>query len=164
MKSPILKDMVEGDSVTVLEEMENWSKVKTEDAIIGYVENKRLEAGNNAGMEAQPQEPETSAFINPEFTSISRPYKINLAWHAVAGTAGNDTLFAVLENTKGVNVISPTWFALTNNEGDFSSFASKDYVENAHNMGVEVWGLIDNFPIRMWILMKYYLIQANGNI
>lgn len=145
VKSPILKDMVEGDSVTVLEEMENWSKVKTEDAIIGYVENKRLEAGNNAGMEAQPQEPETSAFINPEFTSISRPYKINLAWHAVAGTAGNDTLFAVLENTKGVNVISPTWFALTNNEGDFSSFASKDYVENAHNMGVEVWGLIDNF-------------------
>ena len=145
VKSPILKDMVEGDSVTVLEEMENWSKVKTEDAIIGYVENKRLEAGNNAGMEAQPQEPETSAFTNPEFTSISRPYKINLAWHAVAGTAGNDTLFAVLENTKGVNVISPTWFALTNNEGDFSSFASKDYVENAHNMGVEVWGLIDNF-------------------
>lgn len=149
VKSPILTDIQEGAEVTVLEEMENWSKVKTEDAFIGYVENKRMEKSGGAGIETQPQEkmPAEAAndFTNPEFTSISRPYKINLAWHAVAGTAGNDTLFTVLENTKGVNVISPTWFALTDNEGNFSSFASKDYVDRAHNMGLEVWGLIDNF-------------------
>ncbi len=153
VKSPILTEVVQGDSVTVLEEMENWSKVKTGDAFIGYVENKRLEKGGGSSLEieAQPQEGDASAnvggqsFLNPEFTSISRPYKINLAWHAVAGTAGNDTLVSVLEKTEGVNVISPTWFALTNNAGDFSSFASKAYVEKAHSMGLEVWGLIDNF-------------------
>ncbi len=153
VKSPILTEVVQGDSVTVLEEMENWSKVKTGDAFIGYVENKRLEKGGGSGLEieAQPQEGDASAnaggqsFLNPEFTSISKPYKINLAWHAVAGTAGNDTLVSVLEKTEGVNVISPTWFALTNNAGDFSSFASKAYVEKAHSMGLEVWGLIDNF-------------------
>ena len=44
VKSPILADVTEGARVTILEEMETWSKVKTEDAIIGYVENKRLEA------------------------------------------------------------------------------------------------------------------------
>ncbi len=153
VKSPILTEVVQGDSVTVLEEMENWSKVKTGDAFIGYVENKRLEKGGGSSLEieVQPQEGDASAnvggqsFLNPEFTSISRPYKINLAWHAVAGTAGNDTLVSVLEKTEGVNVISPTWFALTNNAGDFSSFASKAYVEKAHSMGLEVWGLIDNF-------------------
>ncbi len=153
VKSPILTEVAQGDSVTVLEEMENWSKVKTGDAFIGYVENKRLEkeGGSSLEIEAQPQEGDASAnvggqsFLNPEFTSISRPYKINLAWHAVAGTAGNDTLVSVLEKTEGVNVISPTWFALTNNAGDFSSFASKAYVEKAHSMGLEVWGLIDNF-------------------
>ncbi len=153
VKSPILTEVAQGDSVTVLEEMENWSKVKTGDAFIGYVENKRLEKGGGSGLEieAQPQEGDASAnaggqsFLNPEFTSISKPYKINLAWHAVAGTAGNDTLVSVLEKTEGVNVISPTWFALTNNAGDFSSFASKAYVEKAHSMGLEVWGLIDNF-------------------
>lgn len=147
VKSPILADLAEGDRVTVLEEMETWSKVKTEDAIIGYVENKRLEkdGGSAAGMEVQPVEEGGAVFGHPEFSCISRPYKINLAWHAVAGTAGNDTLAAALANTKGVNVISPTWFALTNNEGDFSSFASKDYVDRAHDMGLEVWGLIDNF-------------------
>ena len=153
VKSPILTEVVQGDRVTVLEEMENWSKVKTGDAFIGYVENKRLEKGGGSSLEieVQPQEGDASAnaggqsFLNPEFTSISKPYKINLAWHAVAGTAGNDTLVSVLEKTEGVNVISPTWFALTNNAGDFSSFASKAYVEKAHSMGLEVWGLIDNF-------------------
>ena len=153
VKSPILTEVAQVDSVTVLEEMENWSKVKTGDAFIGYVENKRLEkeGGSSLEIEAQPQEGDASAnaggqsFLNPEFTSISKPYKINLAWHAVAGTAGNDTLVSVLEKTEGVNVISPTWFALTNNAGDFSSFASKAYVEKAHSMGLEVWGLIDNF-------------------
>ena len=147
VKSPILEELAEGDRVTVLEEMETWSKVKTEDAVIGYVENKRLEedGGSAAGIEAQPVEEGGAVFGHSEITSISRPYKINLAWHAVAGTAGNDTLASALANTKGVNVISPTWFALINNEGDFSSFASKDYVDKAHGMGLEVWGLIDNF-------------------
>lgn len=149
VKSPILTEVSEGDTVAVLEEMENWSKVKTADAFIGYVENKRLEM-SGVGMvvediQLQPQEAGNSEFINPEFTSLIRPHKINLGWHVVAGTAGNDTLIAALENTKGVNVISPTWFALTDNEGNFSSFASSDYVNRAHSMGLEVWGLIDNF-------------------
>ena len=173
VKSHILADVTEGARVTILEEMETWSKVKTEDAIIGYVENKRLEAdgGSAAGIEAQPVEEGRAVFANPEFTSISRPYKINLAWHAVAGTAGNDTLSAALANTKGINVISPTWFALTNNEGDFSSFASKDYVDKAHNMGLEVWGLIDNFSnpdVDTYEVLSYtskraYLIEALVN-
>lgn len=151
VKSPILTEAVEGDTVIILEEMEKWSKVKTADAFIGYVENKRMEMESSlVTMDIQPQagEPQASVqseFINPEFTSLTRDHKINLGWHAVAGTAGNDTLISVLENTKGINVISPTWFALTDSEGNFSSFASADYVTRAHDIGVEVWGLIDNF-------------------
>lgn len=154
VKSPILTETAKGDTVTVLEEMENWSKVKTADAYIGYVENKRLttEDTDTPSLEAEPigqaQEGAVDTgdtFLNPEFTSISKPYKINLAWHSVAGTAGNDTLDAALQNTTGVNVISPTWFALTDNEGNFSSFATKDYVDKAHGMDIEVWALIDNF-------------------
>ena len=147
VKSPILTDVVKGDKVVVLEEMENWSKVKTEDAFIGYVENKRLTNFDTDSLIPAVEEMDgaDADYIHPEFTSISRPYKINLAWHAVAGNVGNDTLTAALANTKGVNVISPTWFALTDNEGNFSSFAAKDYVDKAHSMGVEVWALIDNF-------------------
>ncbi len=139
VKSPILTDVAEGDTVVVVEEMEKWSKVKTSDAFIGYVENKQLD---NYG--SQSPIPVTD-YEEPVYTNISKPYKINLAWHAVAGTAGNDTLASALEGTKGINTISPTWFALSDNDGNFTSFAAKDYVTKAHEQGIEVWGLIDNF-------------------
>ena len=139
IKSDILTDVSKGDQVVILEEMDTWSKVKTRDSIIGYVENKRLE---NARSEEQVP---VTDYVEPEYASQTRDHKINLVWHAVAGPAGNDTLKPMMANTKGVNVISPTWFSLSDNEGNFTSFASKEYVNAAHEMGLEVWGLIDNF-------------------
>jgi spore germination protein YaaH len=50
----------------------------------------------------------------------------------------------VLGTTKGVNVISPTWFYLDDNEGGIASLASLDYVTYCHQQGVEVWGLVSN--------------------
>ncbi|MBD5520159.1 MAG: SH3 domain-containing protein [Lachnospiraceae bacterium] len=138
IKSDILTDVSEGDSVIVLDEMETWSKVKTKDSYIGYVENKKL-------TDVHSEEPiPVTDYEEPEYTSISKNYKINLAWHAVYSVGGNDTLTEVLAGTKNINVISPTWFVLTGDAGEFTSFASKDYVSRAHDMGMEVWALISN--------------------
>ena len=138
VKSEILKDMTAGDKVIILEEMESWSKVKTGDSIIGYVENKRLE---NAAAELPIP---VTDYVEPEYTSITRDHKINLGWHVIGGPAGNDTLSEAVANTKGLNVISPTWFKLNDSEGGFVSFASQDYVDKAHGMGLEVWALVEN--------------------
>jgi len=138
VKSEILKDMTAGDKVIILEEMESWSKVKTGDSIIGYVENKRLE--NTAADAPIP----VTDYVEPEYTSITRDHKINLGWHVIGGPAGNDTLSEAVANTKGLNVISPTWFKLNDSEGGFVSFASQDYVDKAHGMGLEVWALVEN--------------------
>ena len=138
IKSDILTDVSAGDSVIVLDEMETWSKVKTKDAYIGYVENKKL-------TDAHSEEPlPVTDYEEPEYTSISKDYKINLAWHAVYSTEGNGTLAEVIADTKSINVISPTWFVLTGDAGEFTSFASKDYVDRVHDMGMEVWALISN--------------------
>lgn len=139
IKSDILTDVSEGDRVTILEKMDTWTKVKTADAFIGYVENKRL-----SEQFAEIPTPVTD-YVEPIYESNTRDYKINLAWHAVAGTAGNDTLSEVMSQTKSINVISPTWFALSDNAGNFTSYATADYVAQAHGMGLEVWGLVDNF-------------------
>ena len=139
IKSDILTDVSEGDKVIILEEMETWSKVKTEDSFIGYVENKRL-----SEQTTEKPTPVTD-YVEPVYESNTRDHKINLAWHNVASAAGNDTLSEVMAGVKGVNVISPTWFALSDNEGNFTSFATQDYVARAHDMGLEVWGLVDNF-------------------
>lgn len=138
IKSDILTDVSAGDQVIVLEEMETWTKVKTQDSFIGYVENKRL------GEKTEEEPVPVTDYAEPEYTANTRDHKINLGWHVIGGVDGNDTLEAAVAQTKGLNVISPTWFTLTGNEGDFSSFATTSYVEKAHEMGLEVWALVGN--------------------
>ncbi|MDE6204055.1 MAG: SH3 domain-containing protein [Lachnospiraceae bacterium] len=142
VKSEILEDLKAGDRVIVLEQMENWSKVKTQDAVVGYVENKRL-----SNIKSELPIP-VEDYEEPEYTSQTRDYKINLGWHVVAGPAGNDTLNEAVANTKGLNVISPTWFKLSDSEGNFTSFASQGYVDKAHSMGLEVWALVENIEYK----------------
>lgn len=139
VKSDILTDVPKGAEVIVLEEMETWSKVKAEGAFIGYVENKRLSEQTTVEEEA------VTDYVEPVYESNTRDHKINMAWHVVSGMAGNDTLVPLMQPTKSINVISPTWFALSDNEGNFTSFASENYVDTAHDMGLEVWALVDNF-------------------
>ena len=142
VKSEILKDVSVGEKVTVLERMETWSKVKTEDAVIGYVENKRL-------SESRSELPiPVTDYTEPEYTSLTRDHKINLGWHSIASESGNGTFEQVTANTKGLNVISPTWFKLSDNEGNFTSFASRSYVDKAHDMGLEVWALVENIEYK----------------
>ena len=142
VKSEVLEDLNAGDKVILLEQMETWSKVKTMDSVIGYVENKRLQ---NIRVEMPiPVED----YEEPVYTSQTRQGKVNLGWHVVAGTAGNDTLDEVTANTKGLTVISPTWFKLNDNEGGFTSFATQSYVDKVHGMGMEVWGLVENIEYK----------------
>lgn len=138
IKSDILADVSAGDQVIVLEEMETWTKVKTQDSIIGYVENKRL------GEKAEEEPVPVTDYVEPEYQSNTRDHKINLGWHVIGSVEGNSTLSEAVAQTKGLNVISPTWFTLTGNEGEFGSFASASYVEQAHEMGLEVWALVGN--------------------
>ena len=155
VKSPVLTDVAKDDKVTVLEQMETWTKVKTADSVIGYVENKRLD-----GIRSELPIPVTD-YTEPEYTSLTRDYKINLGWHVVAAAVGNDTLQSVTANTKGLNVISPTWFKLSDNEGNFTSFASADYVEKAHAMGLEVWALVENIEYKNSIDM-YEILSSTS--
>lgn len=150
VKSPILKDVAVGEKVVILETMETWTKVKTLDGYIGYVENKRL-----SDITEETPVPETN-YVAPEYTSLTRDHKISLGWHVIGGAGGNDTLEEVIGATKGLNVISPTWFKLSDNDGNFTSFADASYVKRAHDRGLEVWGLVDNFsnPIDSYIVLS----------
>ena len=139
IKSDILTEVSAGDPVVVLETMETWSKVATRDGFIGYVENKRLE---NARSETLIP---VTDYTEPEYTSIRRDHRISLGWHQVTSESANSTLSEVLEGTDGMNVISPTWFFLSDDEGSFVSIGSSSYVQEAHDRGLEVWVLVDNF-------------------
>lgn len=137
VKSKILTDLAEDDTVTVLDTMEKWSKVASSDGNIGYVENKRLAAAESQKFSGN--------FTAPVYENTSMSGKIVLGWHQVTSQDGNNTFDSIVAKTKGMNVISPTWFSLTDNNGNYRSLASKDYVVKAHAKGLQVWALIDNF-------------------
>ena len=71
-----------------------------------------------------------------------------MAWHQVTNMSANAGLLNTISSTKGLNVISPTWFAISSNKGEISSLASEDYVQKAHNNGLEVWALCNDFEAK----------------
>ncbi len=141
IKSPILANVSEGDRLVYVDTAEEikkgFSKVITEDGIIGYVKTKRL---SESGYELLD-----TAFIPPVYSHISKDYDICMVWHQVTNTTANNGMLNLLNSTKGVNTISPTWFSVEDNEGNVSSIASESYVSRAHQAGVEVWGLCSDF-------------------
>ena len=136
IKSPILKDITETTDVTVIEQGDKWSKILTADGIIGCVQNKR--------MSDISTKTRTSDFTPDTFAHITKDFNICMAWHQVTNSSANANIASVLSSTKGVNVISPTWFYLNDNNGNLANLASLDYVNYCHSQGVEVWALVSN--------------------
>ena len=156
IKSIIVDKVEKEETLYLQEEMENWSKVSTKDGYTGYIKKEDISEPESVTVEY--------ASTMPEFTSVRRDHKINLGWHQVTSAEGNASLASVLANTQGLNTISPTWFSVVDNSGTISSLASADYVNQAHSMGLEVWGLIDNFSTTADTLTFLSDTQARNNI
>ena len=88
-------------------------------------------------------------FKTESYTYLTMDEPVNLAWHQVTSTDANSYFADAVQNMTGVNVISPTWFSVTDNSGNISSLASGEYVMQAHEKGLKVWGLVDNFNENM---------------
>jgi len=136
IKSPIVADLEKDSRVTILDTGEDWSRVCTEDGMIGWLKNKRL---GETGTETLARE-----FEEPVFSHLLKEGPVSLGWHQVTSQEANGKISSILQSTKGVNVISPTWFYLNDNDGNIYSLASRDYVNYCHQNNVEVWGLISN--------------------
>ena len=85
------------------------------------------------------------SFKREQYSYLTMDSKVNMVWHQVTSTDANAYFADATANMTGVNVISPTWFYLTDTSGNIASIASADYVSQAHEKGLQVWGLIDNF-------------------
>lgn len=136
VKSPILTELEQGEQVDVLETMEKWSRVRTEDGYIGYIENRRLDGREQVTPE--------SSFEAPVYTSIIMDEKVRLGFHQVTRQEANNTLESYVSVTKDMNVIVPTWFNVISDDGTYNSLASREYVDKAHEMGLQVWAMVEN--------------------
>lgn len=156
VKSPILTEISKSDDVVVIEEAGSWMKVRTVDGYIGYVKSNTLEKAEKQTRKSEYEE--------PEYTNIQKDYKINLAWHQVTSQAANENVASVIAGTTGLTTISPTWFAIQDTNGNITSLASSAYVDAAHQAGLEVWGLVDNFTNQVDTLAVLSNTQSRANM
>ncbi len=121
--------------VKVLSEniVDGWSKVVSKEGYVGYIEN------SNIGSAIQENDG-----IDDSYRYFTLGEKVKLGWHQVGGQEGNITGMN-LAALNHINVISPTWFSIIDNNGSISNFSSTEYVEQMHSKNIKVWILVDDF-------------------
>lgn len=140
IKSDVLCNLEADDSVTVLESMENWTKVKTKDCFIGYVENTKL-----SELEVVNETAPVGAYVAKEdYLSNPSSDTIILGWHQIYFADDGANLNSILPDNACINVVSPTWFYVNSEKGEFDNYSSSAYVTNAHNKGLKVWALCED--------------------
>jgi len=158
VKSEILTDVSAGDQVLLLDKqgVEDWTKVATKDGYIGYIRNSKL------GVESFVTGVNTLDYQEPAFEPTLMDEKIRLGFHAVYHVNANNNLEDMLETAFNINVISPTWFSLSDNEGNFTSIASAEYVEKAHERGIQVWALVEDITNKNELDLYQILADSNN--
>lgn len=137
IKSEVLAKVKKGAVLILMEELEDWNQVATMDGYIGYVQKKAVSEPEKKTFERE--------FSREEYNYIAMEQPVNMVWHQVTNMEANAGFAEATANMTGVNVISPTWYSIIDNEGNISDIASSDYVNQAHEKGLQVWGLVDNF-------------------
>lgn len=141
IKSEILTKIPKDTVLRLLDEGEDWDQVATDDGYIGYIQKKKVSSADTINYERD--------FKAEAYSYLTMDEPVNLAWHQVTSTDANSYFADAVQNMTGVNVISPTWFSVSDNDGNVSSLASGEYVMQAHEKGLKVWGLVDNFSENM---------------
>lgn len=135
IKSLVLEEVRKGDRLIYRKNAGDWVEVMTQSAVTGYVKANTLSEGYEEIREST---------YRHELTDMQKDYKIVLAWFQIGGAAGNSTIDSLLAGTSAITTISPTWYAISDSDGNMSSFASADFVKSMHARGIEVWPLISD--------------------
>ena len=137
IKSPVVTSVKKGAQLRLIEELDNWDQVATDDGYIGYIDKKNVGKASETTFDRN--------FEREQYSYLIMDGKVNMVWHQVTSTDANAYFADATANMTGVNVISPTWFYLLDTSGNIANISSADYVAQAHEKGLKVWGLIDNF-------------------
>ncbi|ANY67671.1 glycosyl hydrolase [Paenibacillus sp. BIHB 4019] len=134
IRAPIVEKVPLAGKLRVWGESDGWLLVQGPDGHPGYMakDNTAL-----ASMEQiAPSDNETD-FVAWKVTGS----KINLTWEAVYQRKPDP---ATIPEMQGVNVVSPTWFELQDEDGTIKGKADPVYVKWAKEQKMQVWALFSN--------------------
>lgn len=141
-KSRVLTELKAGATVAVTEQLDNWVGVTTDDGFTGYVKKNAVTISESDGI----AHTEDTRFVFPKADKPAG--KVCMAWQYVGSTDANGQLQQLIQGADGLNTISPTWFAVTDNSGTLRSYADKSYVDAAHAAGLSVWAHFGNVDVQ----------------
>lgn len=132
-KSPIVSILKEGDKVYVYGESGDFYKVREIEGYAGYIAKSKLNVDlpkNRFKIEKKDEKREAKA-------------PLNLTWDYTYSRQSDESVNAIKE-LKGVNVICPTWFSVSDEKGNIIDRGRADYVKKYNDLGIDVWGYLDN--------------------
>ncbi len=130
-KSPYVAEVNVGETVFVEKRGSAYAFVRRSDGAAGYIQTQYIKS-----TETKTVTVNTKKLLAPK---ITKP--IFLSWEAVYTKNPN---VKKLPTLAGVNVVSPTWFSITNDKGDIKNLASNEYANWAKKKNLQIWGLISN--------------------
>ncbi|NGP44021.1 peptidoglycan hydrolase [Bacillaceae bacterium SIJ1] len=133
LQEPYVKEVSQGEKVIVLQSEGDFTKVKAYTGEQGFIPSKALNTVETETLETSYEE------VDRRPLPFDEP--VNMTWEAVYSYNPD---VSEISDMPGVQVVSPTWFALADNEGAISSKASAEYVAWAKERGYEVWALFSN--------------------
>lgn len=137
VKSEILTYVTKGEELYYRDSYGDWAEVATKDGFIGYVQEKCISKPST--------DTPIRTFKEEVYSSIQVDYAVNLGWHQTTNLTSNGGIDSILSETSGLTTIAPTWFFMEDTTGGIKSLASKDYVDNAHSKGLDVWATLNDF-------------------
>jgi len=146
----------EGTDVLVLDPLDDWTRIETADGYYGYVENKYLSGTRQQEMEPVTDVPDRE----PQYRRLDG--RVCMAWNVTSFKESNNSIDGMLVGTKGINVLAPTWFTLLDDEGTMDVKASRTYVKTAHEKGMQVWAVLDNFQNEESFVCTEFLRTMEG--
>lgn len=133
LQSPFITQTIGGEKIYIEGEKEDYYFVRKEDGMAGYIQKKLVKPGEKEQIIVQREQKEAA------LPKIEGP--IQLTWEAVYTKNPNTDS---IPQMPGVNVVSPTWFELANENGEIKNLGSLTYVNWAKGKGYQVWGLFSN--------------------
>ena len=115
-----------------------WTYVCSPNGLYGYVKTECIDP-------EQTYHVRFAATTEEEYSDLVREEEILLGWQGVYDLVDNTHVEELVSAAPQMNVISPTWYKVSDQEGNVSSFADADYVEYVHEQGLEIWPLISDF-------------------
>ncbi len=134
IKAPKFRDLDPGESVMIWSALEEWYEVQLSNGWVGFMKKEHVVPGQE---EVIPVEPEKPGFVPKPLDGG----KINLTWQQVYNRNPDTSQIGPMP---GLNVISPQWFHLENEEGLLKNMADASFVQWAHSQNYQVWALVTN--------------------